>query len=204
MYTIRHSIDPADLELGRIDLAPWGGEYRPEAMYKIGYSDRGLQVYLRCYEVDPVADVLERNGNVCRDSCMEFFFSPSADLSNGYFNFELNANPTLLLHYGLTARVGRCCVEWPIEDFDITVTKKFDDFGRRYWQLSFTAPWAMMAKYIPGFEPLKAGDIIRANLYKCGSTRQTSHYLTAFPFDTEKVPRPDFHVPDQFGQMILG
>ena len=89
MYTIRHSIDPADLELGRIDLAPWGGEYRPEAMYKIGYSDRGLQVYLRCYEVDPVADVLERNGNVCRDSCMEFFLAPGEKAASFFEDYPL-------------------------------------------------------------------------------------------------------------------
>lgn len=85
-YVIHKTDDIARMEEGRIALAPWGAEYRPDARFYIGWQDDRLIVHLRAYEVNPVADVTERNGNVCCDSCLEFFFSPSADNSAGYFN----------------------------------------------------------------------------------------------------------------------
>lgn len=206
MYMINKTADLSQMNEGRIALTPWGGEYKPDARFYIGWQDDRFIVYLRAYETNPVADVTERNGNVCRDSCLEFFFSPSADCSNGYFNFEMNCNPTLLLHYGLTAnQKDRAIVDYPLDAFRLTCTHDTDACscgGGVYWQTRFEVPFALLEKYIPGVT-LKSGDIIRANLYKCGSTRQVSHYLTWAPFDTVKVPRPNFHVPEMFGRMQL-
>ncbi|MDD6876948.1 MAG: carbohydrate-binding family 9-like protein [Clostridiaceae bacterium] len=205
-YVIHKTDDIARMEEGRIALAPWGAEYRPDARFYIGWQDDRLIVHLRAYEVNPVADVTERNGNVCCDSCLEFFFSPSADNSAGYFNFEMNANPTLLLHYGLVSKhTERFCVDWPLEAFRLTVTRDSDACsmgGGVYWQANFIVPLDMVRRYVPGAS-FEKGQILRANLYKCGSTRQVSHYLTWAPFDTADVPRPDFHVPRYFGEMLL-
>ena len=60
----------------------------------------------------------------------------------------------------------------------------------------------MLQKYIPDAE-LYAGKLIRANVYKCGSTRQPAHFMTWAHFDTREVPHPDFHQPKYFGQMVL-
>ena len=197
-YTIRHTNDITKMEEGRIATTPWGAEYRPDARFYIGWSEDHLDVYLRAYEVNPVADVTERNGNVCRDSCLEFFFSTSADNSTGYFNFEMNSNPTLLLHYGLGNKYpGRECVEWPLEDFELTTEK-----NESYWQNHFIVPLTMLKKYVPSAE-LKAGQIWRANLYKCGNTRQINHYLTWNDFDTTDVPRASFHQPKYFGELVF-
>ncbi len=205
-YSIHKTDDIAQMEEGRIALAPWGTEYHPDARFYIGWQDDRLIVHLRAYEIHPVADVTERNGNVCRDSCLEFFFSPRADNSAGYFNFEMNANPTLLLHYGLDSKYpGRVCVDWPLDAFELTVTRGSDVCsmgGGCYWQTNFIVPLDMVRKYVPEVA-FRKGDTLRANLYKCGSTRQVSHYLTWAPFDTSDIPRPNFHVPRYFGEMRL-
>lgn len=202
-YLIRHTTDLAKMDTGSIETYPWGGEYRPDARFKIGWTDEGLNVHLRSYESKTVATVFERNGNVCRDSCMEFFFSPSPDNSAGYFNFEINPNPTLLLHYGLTSNARlRKPAEWPIGDFRITCTKGLDDFGRAYWQLDYLIPFSFICSYVPNWKPQK-GSVIRANLYKCGAIDQPSHFGTWNSIDTSIVPRPNFHTPDFFGEMEL-
>jgi len=201
MYTIRHSADVADLELGRMDLLPWGGDYKPEAMFKIGRSDKGLVVWLRCYEENPVATVTTRNGPVCQDSCMEFFFIIGTDHDAGYFNFEVNSVPTLLVEYGPAG--SRCFVEWPMEDFELSVTKRYDDFERRYWQVRYVVPFAMIGAYMPGFTELKSGDRLLANLYKTGFEGMPEHYLTAFPVDTEIYPEPNFHSTASFAEMAV-
>ena len=100
MYTIKKTQELRDMELGRVSCYPWGGDYRPEMLFKIGHGEDALLVNLLCYEEAPVITATERNGAVWNDSCLEFFVSPSEDLSAGYFNFQINAHPTLLLHYG--------------------------------------------------------------------------------------------------------
>ncbi len=206
MYTIHKTDDIAKMEEGRIALTPWGAQYKPDARFYIGWTDDALHVHLRAYEANPVADITERNGNVCTDSCLEFFFSLSPDCSNGYFNFETNANPTLLLHYGLGNKYpGRVHVDWPIEDFHMTCTRDTDACsvgGGVYWQVNYIVPLDMLRKYVPDAS-LYAGEIIRANLYKCGRTRQVNHHLTWADFDTTDVPRPNFHQPKYFGEMVL-
>ncbi|MDA0991466.1 MAG: carbohydrate-binding family 9-like protein, partial [Verrucomicrobia bacterium] len=40
----------------------------------------------------------------------------------------------------------------------------------------------------------------RSNLYKCGDATSHPHWLTWSPIDR---PKPDFHVPDQFGTLTF-
>ena len=50
--------------------------------------------------------------------------------------------------------------------------------------------------------PLDVSDpeSIRANFYKCGDKTAHPHYLSWSPIDT---PKPDFHRPEFFGELIL-
>ncbi len=205
MYTICKTTDLAKMELGRVDLYPWGGSRRVEMLFKIGHDDEALYVNLLSYEENPVAWASERNGEVWNDSCMEFFVSPAADSSVGYFNFEINSNPTMLLHFG-RERSGRAPVdiaEWPTVSFRLNCTKGMDDFGRAYWRLSYRIPYALFRSYVPE-AGLSDGSVIRANLYRCGSNAQTAHYGVWNPIDTTVIPKPDFHRPEYFGEMLLG
>ena len=206
MYVIRKTNQLEQMELGRVDCYPWGGEYRPEMLFRIGHTDEALLVNLLCYEAEPVVTARHRNGPVWDDSCMEFFVSPSADLSAGYFNFEINAQPTLLLHYGKDgAAAHRSPVDpeaWPTECFALQCVRGQDDFGRRYWRLSYRIPYALFRALCPPAE-LQDGATIRANLYRCGSNGQPAHYGCWSPIDSTVYPKPNFHVPEYFGDMQL-
>jgi len=193
--------------LARVECCPWGGAYRPEMLFMAGWNDTALYVALRTYESSPRAVVTEPNGRVWCDSCMEFFLSPSADLSAGYFNFEMNANGALLLHFGKNPQT-REEVVWLPEDLRSTgarsavVASNGNDRGRDYWQLLLTAPVSLLARYAPDFK-LVPGLAVRANVYKCGDETAIPHFLCYSPIDADRVREPNFHVPEYFGEMVL-
>ena len=193
--------------LGRVACYPWGGSYRPEMLFMIGWNETAIYAVLRTYESNPRAIVTEPNGRVWCDSCMEFFLSPSADLSAGYFNFEMNANAALLLHFGLNPQ-SREEVTWLPHDLQgmgaaaAVRAVSGNDRGRDYWQLLLTAPVSMIARYVQGFQPA-SGAAVRANVYKCGDETAAAHFGCFYPIDAEAVREPNFHVPAYFGKMVF-
>lgn len=203
MYTIKKTTDIGKMELGRVDLYPWGGERRVEMLFKIGHDDKALYVNMLSYEDKPVAWATERNGEVWEDSCMEFFICPSDDLAAGYFNFETNYAPAILLYYGKDRdnRVPVDVEKWPTERLGLVRADGIDAFGRKYWKLSYHIPFALLEEY--SGVALGDGSPIRANLFRCGANDQISHYGVWSPIDTEKHPKPDFHRPEYFGEMVL-
>lgn len=203
MYTIKKTTDIAEMELGRVALYPWGGERQVEMLFKIGHDGEAFYVNLLSYEDKPVAWATERNGAVWEDSCMEFFVCPSDDIADGYFNFETNYAPALLLYYG-KERDNRQPVDvkkWPTERLGLVREEGLDAMGRKFWKLSYRIPFELLKEYA-GVKPVSGGRI-RANLYRCGANEQISHYGVWNPIDTEKHPKPDFHRPEYFGEMSL-
>jgi len=195
---------PEAFETRPISICPWGGDYRPETTVRVGWDGKScLFVHLKTHENNPKIVATRRGGDVWLDSCMEFFFSPSADLSNGYFNFEMNANPTLLDHYGPCKKdeAPRVEVEWPIADYQLE-SRRYAREDVNVWELYLTIPFAMVKKYAPEFDP-QPGTIIRANAYKCGDETAQPHFICCFPIDPEKVPEPAFHKPEFFGELEL-
>ena len=54
--------------------------------------------------------------------------------------------------------------------------------------------------HLIGLDPANLPHSIRANFYKCGDKTAHPHYLSWSPIDT---PKPDFHRPDFFGELLL-
>lgn len=97
LYVLRHTHDPSEMLPGKIETYPWGCAYRPETVFRAGWTENGIRVLMECREADPLRRVKQPNGNVWCDSCMEFFVAPGETAADGYFNFEMNANGALLL-----------------------------------------------------------------------------------------------------------
>ena len=191
-----------DISLGAVDFVdqwPWDFEYKPEMSFRAVHTDDRFIVSLRTVEKDPIAYIDYRNGFVCNDSCMEFFFSPSADNSAGYFNFEMNSNPTIYLGYAKSKDDKGVLVDWPEEDLRLRTTYGVDEGGRDFWQVDFEIPYAMIEKYVSGCT-LSSGSIIRGNVYKCGKHDQPEHYGSWNLVDVEK---PSFHLPEFFGEFVI-
>ena len=195
VYHVIRSCDVGVAHTEEIGLSPWDYAPVPRAVFGAAHCDRGLSVRLRCYESDPVAAVKARHGHVCNDSCMEFFFSPSADCRNGYFNFEVNSQGVYLFDFGLDPGDGRVHIP---EDLEVVPTSGEDGEGR-FWQIDVTFPIDLIEKYAPS-AAIRSGDVIRANVYKCGKTDQPEHYGCWSPVGT---PNPNYHTPEYFGEFII-
>ena len=152
----------------------------------------GERLYLRLEaEEAPVRATLTGPlAQVCRDSCLEFFFAPQGGAR--YFNFELKPLGTLCLGFGET-RPGRVRqVPQDSEQFQIT---PFTRPGG--WGVCFAVPADFVRLYFPDFS--LSGEAA-ANFYKCGDDTPTPHYLAWTPLHS---PVPDFHRPQDFGRLIF-
>ena len=196
-YTVKLTDDFEKAEIGRITESPWDYVKPPRTEFRAIRGEDALKIQLKCYEEDPVARIDRRHGPVCNDSCMEFFFSPCSDCSLGYFNFEVNSNPTYLFDYGPDAGDGRFHIDAD-EELNVKAERGEDETGK-YWQIAASFPFEFIKRYEPGAD-FSHGAVIRANVYKCGKTEQPEHYASWSPVGT---PGPNFHMPEFFGEFVL-
>ena len=191
-YTITRLGTEAQTAPIRVDQFTGDGGIYGEA--QVQWDEDGLYVTLRAYEKEPLARYTSLNDPVCKDSCIEFFFSPQeGDVS--YFNFETNPLGTLYCGFGQDRYTGKpqFTENWK-EYFDIRNERTEDGFVIRYH-----IPLAFIRKYLPDCT-LYSGKKMRGNFYKCGEDTPVEHYLSWSRVDT---PRPDFHRPEFFGYFTL-
>lgn len=161
---------------------------------QIAYDDEAIYVKMRAVEPDIRAEYTQPLSTVCQDSCMEFFFCPSAD-DDRYINIEMN--PNCCTHIG----VGSCRADSvriiPKDEQELFQKKAVRTADG--WEISYQIPAFFLRALFPGYE-LVSGAVIRANCYKCGDSAEKAHYLAWNPID---CPTPDFHRLCDFGAMIL-
>ena len=68
------------------------------------------------------------------------------------------------------------------------------------WEAYYTFPMSFVHLFFPGCQ-FYPGKKLRANLYKCGDFTVQEHYIAWNPMDPN---RPDYHLPEYFGEMTLG
>lgn len=159
-----------------------------QTKFKLLRGPEGISVMMHTNEKNLRAEVKEENGEVYKDSCMEFFLKPDPWNIN-YINFEIN--PKGVAHIGLGKdRDDRDHIEEDRKAFSIESIPNDGD-----WTLKYYIPDAFLHKY---FENINY--VCRANVYKCGNETGHKHYAAWAPVE---VPRPDFHVPDFFGFIEL-
>lgn len=152
-------------------------------------------LYVRLQAIEP--HILRRFtgtlDEVCKDSCLEFFFCPVE--GDRYFNFECNPNAALYVGYG---RPGsqRCRLHRGTFK-EILQAKPFEFSGG--WGIELRIPVSFIQIFVPDFQ-LSSGMTLRANFFKCGDETEQEHYMSWNPVD---VPHPNFHLPEFFGQFTL-
>ena len=161
---------------------------------QVCYDDAALYVRLSVREQNIRAEHKTPGCMVCEDSCMEFFFCPTAG-DDRYFNFEWNPNGQLYLGFG----PNRCdSVRLLVQDeqalFAPRPARTADG-----WELTFRVPVSFVRRFVPDFA-LTPGTTLRANCFKCGELTPQPHYYSWNPVTSET---PDFHRPCDFGQMLL-
>ena len=180
----------------RLDCLNWPAwPYKPSVEFRIGLFKDGLRLEWKVDEQSIRALQGTPGGEVYEDSCVEFFFKPSADDPH-YYNFEWNA-------------IGNLCVSWRTGRFDPepAPTSVYElvraeascgmlPFDERQakgpWTLKVFIP--LKALWKSGLKSLR-GLQARANFYKCGDGLAVPHFVTWAPIATEK---PDYHRPEYF------
>ena len=179
-------------------------EHRPRVQFRLMYDESNIYVIFKVDDRYVRAVREDYQGMVCRDSCVEFFFTPGGDVSEGYFNLETNCIATMLLHHQKGRGVDVAAVS--AEDarkieIASTLSGPIEQEIKQdlCWLLEYRFPFSVMEKYA-AVEMPASGVEWRANFYKCGDETSKPHWLTWSRID---LPRPDFHQPRFFGKLIF-
>jgi hypothetical protein len=184
-------------ELNKIECLNWKEfPYKPKVEFRIGHSDG--QLLLKFYVTENAVRAIETkiNGDVHKDSCVEFFFSPDG---TNYYNFEFSCIGIPHVGWG-DGRFGRKKIPPEIvETIQIKSSLGSDPFevrtGLFSWDLAIIIP-AECLIYDPGI--LFSGLTAKANFYKCGDLLPEPHFVTWNPVGT---PQPDYHQSRFFGKI---
>lgn len=178
-------------------------EHRPNVLAKIAYDKEAVYVifrvedrYVRCVRTnyqDPV----------CKDSAVEFFFSPSNDVSKGYFNLEINCGGTALFKFRSLEKGTVLIPEQEFMKIEIAHSLPriiFPEIKNEIiWTIEMRIPVDILKKYYTVTSPAP-GVKWRANLYKIADESSHPHYLT---WSRVNFPEPNFHLPEFFGTLKL-
>jgi len=174
----------------------------PQVEAKLAYDDNFLYVIFKVDDNYIKAVNTEYDSSVCRDSCVEFFFTPSTDIEQGYFNAEINCCGTILLRHQKARGAETVVVsKADAEKFEICSTFKGkvepEITKPTQWLIEYKIPYEVLKKYAPVMNP-SAGVQWRANFYKCADGTSKPHWLT---WNKVELPQPDFHRPEFFGTL---
>jgi len=181
-----------------LNYVNWGNyPYKPDVKFRIAHT--GDLILLKYYvrEKNIAAKASAINGDIYKDSCVEFFISPKGD--GVYYNFEFNCIGVAHVGYG-KGRHNRELL--PVELIktikaesslgDKPFAEKHGDFT---WELFVQIPVScFIHDHIQQLDGLSA----TGNFYKCGDDLAEPHFVTWNPVKTEN---PDYHRPEFFGKI---
>ena len=181
-----------------IDILNWekAFPYKPDLKFRIGHT--GNEIWLKYYvkEKNILAQETRINGEVYKDSTVEFFISVDG---KNYYNFEFSCIGTPHVAHG-PGRGNRIFVAADIvKEIEIESTLGTEPFAEK----SGNFEWEMMIR-IPlkcfAFDKIKTLNGLKAtaNFYKCGDETSDPHFVSWNPIRTEN---PDYHCPHFFGNV---
>jgi hypothetical protein len=173
--------------------------YKPDVQFRIAHTRN--QVWLKFYVKEKyiLARETQTNGQVYKDSCVEFFISAN---DGQYYNFEFNGIGTTHLAYGSGRNNRKFVPPEMVEKIEIESSLGNKPFGEKSgnfeWEMMIRIPVSCFAfSHFNTFSGLKA----RGNFYKCGDETSQPHYITWNPIKTDQ---PDYHRPEFFGRLDFG
>ena len=180
-------------------------EHIPGVEAKVAYDSDNIYVIFRVDDNYIKAVAENHQDPVCRDSCVEFFFTPNSDISTGYMNMETNCCGKILLFQQMERGVG--LVKVAAEDLDkieiahsLPYEQILDEIQEpTVWTLEYRLPISMIEKYMPVEKPA-SGVEWKGNFYKCADKTSKPHWLT---WSFVNMPKPDFHRPEFFGTLTF-
>lgn len=188
----------ATLTANGITNCNWPEEYPyiPEASFKIFHDGTNIYLQFEVTEKDIHSKITEDFGEVWTDPCVEMFIAPDSDT---YYNFECTCIGKMLVACHAT---GKETERMPLDT--LATIKRIpklgiDNFdlreGENSWSIIEIIPATTLFNHkIESWD----GKTMRANFYKCGDNLPTPHFLSWNKID---YPRPNFHLPEYFGEI---
>jgi hypothetical protein len=184
------------LEKQIIGNVPWPEySYNPGVKFAIAHSEGHILLKYYVSEREVKAVYSRPNDPVYRDSCVEFFVQFADDPN--YYNLEFNSHGTCLMGYG-PGRGNRNRlpehVIGQIQSMSIIQQRQVSSPDIN-WQLTLLIPHEVFC-----YRPIRElhGVNARANFYKCGDDLSQPHFVT---WNHISAPKPDFHLPEFFGEI---
>lgn len=175
---------------------PWP-KYKNDVKAKYTIAHNGNAIFLKFNIIEQyVLASSATNGDIHKDSCVEFFIGFEED--ENYYNLEFNSLGWGKIGYG-TERLNRILLPESTIDLvsssskinskSVNGSKLFD------WSIALVIPASVF--YFNNFHTLK-GLKARGNFYKCGDEIPSPHFLTWNMIETAE---PDFHTNEFFGKI---
>jgi hypothetical protein len=175
-------------------------DHLPNALARLAWDEESVYVIFRVEDRYVRAVAEKYQDPVCRDSCVEFFFTPGPDLGLSYFNIEINCGGTMLFwwHPEGGKAIAVAAEDGGSIEVGHTLPKIVDpEIGEpTTWTLEYRLPFAVVQKYCSDASQPAPDVIWKANFYKCADATSHPHWLTWSFVDH---PTPKFHLPQYFG-----
>lgn len=192
-------LNEAGLHLS-IDKVNWPNEFPKTLPVSVHIAHDNQKIYLY-YQVEgeELRAVNTKDFmSVWEDSCVEFFMQRKGEKT--YRNFEFNVHGVLLASKHET----RYSSEKFSEELMSSI-KRFTTIRHIYKSNRQLSDWTLyveIPKNAIGFsqDEKLSQQTIGANFYKCGDETNEPHFISWNPID---LPKPDFHVPQFFGELTF-
>lgn len=179
----------------KIDQQPWNDYYTDKIQAAVKLAHRPEELFLEFMVREPVAQARFRktNGQVYKDSCVEFFVQFDQDVN--YYNLECNVLGNIRFFYGPDRNNRSVIAAEVIEKIERKlVFQPFLSQKQLYIEWRITAVLPLFVFLHHRLNRLE-NHRIRGNFYKCADDG-LPHYLSWSYIKTEQ---PDFHRPEYFG-----
>ena len=178
----------------QVDNVLWLPDTGVRMQQQMCYDAENLYIRQQAWEQSIRAEHTGALQQVCEDSCMEFFFTPTKD--GRYFNLEINPNGSVRLGFGPADGLRSLLVPRDMERLLAVESARTEDG----WTLTYRIPLVLLRLFFPDFR-YESGAVLRGNCYKCGDLTDHPHYLS---WNVVRSETPAFHRPQDFGLLIFG
>ncbi|MDO4511573.1 MAG: carbohydrate-binding family 9-like protein [Bacteroidales bacterium] len=172
--------------------------YAPRCTVKGAYTSKHIFIHFAVEDEEDIRAVNSTNlSPVADDSCVEFFLSVPG--SKEYWNFEFNCIGAVNASHRETRPNAIRLTDAEIASIKRHASLGTEPFGEKEgthrWTLTVAIPFSLI-----GYNPMVGIPFIMGNFYKCAGKSKHPHYLSWKPIKAEK---PNFHLPEFFGTIIL-